>query len=425
MFPNPLEPLDRLGEALDLPTSRDAARAHERMVEVLDRVREKHGIPTSKDVDDAIDRVDRWWEDLGDETGLPTYHDVFDTIEDAEQWAKDKAKDVLDDLPVDVPELPDEDDWSVWPWIGVGAGWLVHRVLSRELELGTDFEFEIPPFELDGLTVKEERAYVPGPPFAARVGDPMLHNGIAIPGPGMGKVFIGGKPALTSADQTICPMVDPCGTKHSGGPLLSSNDTVFVGGAPLVRAGDYAVEIVGGPNPVIAGCPTVLAGDPAPPVMVIEFRNKPLSELVPGLERVGYSGGKVKVDASVSMELGDAMGYAFAIGLAMGGAGPGAIWAAAALLDEPKISFDLEVDTGRVYAETRNDIELPNGETQIVRQRIDKGLGTIEAKGSIEPSFPKVHESKVKIEHAKLTPGGTRYQRSTHGADEPAPEWKE
>ena len=60
-----------------------------------------------------------------------------------------------------------------------------------------------------------------------------------------------------------------------------------------------------------------------------------------------------------------------------------------------------------------------------MRQRIDKGLGAIKAKGSIEPSFPAVHESKVKIEDGKFTPGGTRYQRSTHGADEPAPEWKE
>jgi len=424
MFPNPLDALDRIGEATGLPTPRDAQRAHERMIEVLDRARDKVGLPTSKDVDEAIDRVDRWWEALGDETGLPTYHDVFDAIDDAKQWAREQVEDVLDDLPVDLPELPDEDDWSIWPWIGVGTAWLVHRVLTKELELGTDFEIEIPAFELDGLTVKEERAYVPGPPYAARVGDPMLHNGIAVPGPGTSKVFIGGKPALTSADRTVCPMVDPCGTKHSGGLLLSSNDTVFVGGVPLMRAGDYAVEVVGGPNPVIAGCPTVLAGDRAPPVMVIEFRNKPLSEFVPGLERVGYSGGTIKIDASVSMELGDAMGYAFAIGLAAGGLGPGPLWAAAALLDEPKLSFDVKIDTGRVYAERRDDIELPNGETRVVRERLDHGLGSLEAKGTVEPSVPRVDQSKLDIESGKYTPGGTRYQRVIHDPDEPAPEWK-
>ena len=428
---------DLLGEATGLPTPRDAQRAHERMVETVDAVRDRLGLPTSKDVDEAIDRADRWWEDLGDRTGLPTHHDVDDRIDDAREWVNDKIEDVLDELPPvpgdderDDDEGDDDegdDDWPAWPWLGVAAGWLVHRVLSHELDGGFDFELEIPAFEIDGFTVEDERPYVPGPPFAARVGDPMLHAGTAIPGPGESKVLIGGKPALTSADRTVCPMIDPSGAKHSDGLLLSSNDTVFVGGVPLVRAGDYAVEIVGGPNPIIAGCPTVYAGKRAPPVMVLEVRHKPLSELVPGLERIGYSGGKVKANISGSIELGDAMGWAAFAGyvLGTGGAGAGHVGVAAALLDFPELSFDVEADTGRIFAETRNDIELPNGDTRIVRDRVDHGLGKIEVKGKVEPSFPKVWKSKVEIGKTKYTPGGTRHQRKTHGADEPAPEWKE
>jgi uncharacterized Zn-binding protein involved in type VI secretion len=69
----------------------------------------------------------------------------------------------------------------------------------------------------------------PGPPLAARVGDPHL-----------------------------CPMVD--GVKpHVGGPILQGCATVSIGGKPAARVGDQ-VTCTGPPDAIAFGSATVMIG---------------------------------------------------------------------------------------------------------------------------------------------------------------------
>lgn len=101
----------------------------------------------------------------------------------------------------------------------------------------------------------------PGP-FAARIGDPTFHGTPLGPGIGSPNVLIGGKPAFRAlVDFAICGQATPA--PHVGGVVASGASTVLVNGLPLVRAGDCVLELLGGPNPVAMGCPTVMAGPPA------------------------------------------------------------------------------------------------------------------------------------------------------------------
>ena len=47
---------------------------------------------------------------------------------------------------------------------------------------------------------------------------------------------------------------------HVGGVVAVGSLTVLIDGLPAARQGDQVVE-AGGPNPIAAGCPTVLIGD--------------------------------------------------------------------------------------------------------------------------------------------------------------------
>jgi uncharacterized Zn-binding protein involved in type VI secretion len=95
-------------------------------------------------------------------------------------------------------------------------------------------------------------------PPAARVGDmhtcPMVnpggspHVGGPITGPGAATVLIGGMPAARLSDMAAC----------AGPPdvLVLGSSTVLIGGMPAVRQGDSSAH--GGV--VVAGLPTVLIG---------------------------------------------------------------------------------------------------------------------------------------------------------------------
>jgi uncharacterized Zn-binding protein involved in type VI secretion len=85
------------------------------------------------------------------------------------------------------------------------------------------------------------------------------HGGIITAG--CPQVLIGGQPAARVGDMHTCPMVTP-GTPpvpHVGGPIASGSATVFIGGQPAARIGDMAT-CTGPPDPIAAGCPTVLIG---------------------------------------------------------------------------------------------------------------------------------------------------------------------
>jgi uncharacterized Zn-binding protein involved in type VI secretion len=95
-------------------------------------------------------------------------------------------------------------------------------------------------------------------PFAARVSDmhicPMVnpggvpHVGGPVLPPGVVTVLIGGMPAATLGDMCIC----------SGPPdsIIMGSGTVFIGGKPAARVGDSTAH--GGT--IILGCPTVIIG---------------------------------------------------------------------------------------------------------------------------------------------------------------------
>ncbi|HEX5172260.1 MAG TPA: PAAR domain-containing protein [Cyclobacteriaceae bacterium] len=95
-------------------------------------------------------------------------------------------------------------------------------------------------------------------PFAARVSDmhicPMVnpggvpHVGGPVLPPGVVTVLIGGLPAATMGDMCIC-----AGPPDS---IIIGSVTVLIGGKPAARVGDSTAH--GGT--IILGCPTVIIG---------------------------------------------------------------------------------------------------------------------------------------------------------------------
>ena len=256
---------------------------------------------------------------------------------------------------------------------------------------------DLPGFEIDGIPWTVERTRIPGPPMAARIADPLLHGGIAVPGPGSTDVKISGRGALTVEHVVgACPMPNLVGLPHlpQSGPAAwtTTNGSVYVNGAPLLRAGDWVMESFGGPNPIIAGAPLVLAGPPGAPCVVLEVTHLRLSEFVPGLERVGSLGGKFTVKATVSWSLRDMLGGAAAAAMAYAG-GPVGMWGARAMLgviDGPtlKIEFDAET-TGFADFVVPIDVDRDGTIDGIleVRQRA-KVTGQSEHSAELDPKRP-------------------------------------
>jgi len=65
-------------------------------------------------------------------------------------------------------------------------------------------------------------------------------------------------------DMHICPMVNPGGAPHVGGPVMPPGaPTVLIGGVPAARLGDMAI-CSGPPDTIIQGSATVfIEGKPA------------------------------------------------------------------------------------------------------------------------------------------------------------------
>jgi uncharacterized Zn-binding protein involved in type VI secretion len=69
-----------------------------------------------------------------------------------------------------------------------------------------------------------------------------------------------GLPAARITDMHVCPMVNPGGVPHVGGPILPPGEpTVLIGGVPAARVGDMAT-CSGPPDTIAAGSSTVLIG---------------------------------------------------------------------------------------------------------------------------------------------------------------------
>jgi uncharacterized Zn-binding protein involved in type VI secretion len=67
-------------------------------------------------------------------------------------------------------------------------------------------------------------------------------------------------PAARITDMHTCPMVNPNGSPHVGGPILPSGcPTVLIQGLPAARVGDMAT-CAGPPDAIVAGSSTVFIG---------------------------------------------------------------------------------------------------------------------------------------------------------------------
>ncbi len=69
-----------------------------------------------------------------------------------------------------------------------------------------------------------------------------------------------GQPAARITDMHVCPMVNPGGAPHVGGPVLPPGEpTVLIGGLPAARVGDMAT-CTGPPDSILTGSATVFIG---------------------------------------------------------------------------------------------------------------------------------------------------------------------
>lgn len=350
-----------LYEALGLPGAAHREAAQARMDEAF------------RDVLGPLRKADAWWEQLGNRTGLPTYHDIFAQTEELEAWVRERYPDAMSEDEGDGEEQDDGEAWRRWMLRLLAVGAFVAYVYEK-----LDYDVEIPPaevsedipgFEIDGYPWTVEKVHNPPSPMAARVGDPMLHGGTAVPGPGSIDVIIGGTGALTVAHSVgACPMPHVTGLPHVPvqGPKgwttwNAGPGTVLVNGMPLLRAGDWVFEHLGGNNPILAGAPTVLAGPQARPCVVqeVEYRGLP-----GGIERMGSLGGKYTFKASVTWNLQDMAGGVLAAGLvALGEAFPvlapvtfGAARMLLAAIDGPTLEMEISVEE-TAFIEKRTEVD--------------------------------------------------------------------
>ncbi|MDN3581253.1 PAAR domain-containing protein [Mucilaginibacter flavus] len=67
-------------------------------------------------------------------------------------------------------------------------------------------------------------------------------------------------PAARVSDNHVCPMVNPGGVPHVGGPILPPGaPTVLIGGMPAATAGNMCT-CSGPPDSILMGSSTVLIG---------------------------------------------------------------------------------------------------------------------------------------------------------------------
>lgn len=67
-------------------------------------------------------------------------------------------------------------------------------------------------------------------------------------------------PAARIGDQHVCPMINPGGPPHTGGPVVAAGvPTVLIEGRPAAVLGDTCV-CAGPPDIIITGSSTVLIG---------------------------------------------------------------------------------------------------------------------------------------------------------------------
>ena len=66
-------------------------------------------------------------------------------------------------------------------------------------------------------------------------------------------------PAARIGDMHTCPLINPGGAPHVGGPIVAGAPTVLIGGMPAARATDLAT-CAGPPDSLLPGSVSVLIG---------------------------------------------------------------------------------------------------------------------------------------------------------------------
>ncbi|MEX1365578.1 MAG: PAAR domain-containing protein [Nannocystaceae bacterium] len=244
---------------------RHAREALEQLDDLFERVVPTVRLPRWPDVPDVLDPWDM----------MPRLRKGTEWVEDQISPAFGPVADRIDDLrrlPVPAGDRgqPDEDDgWGPVAWV-LFIGfllWLAEQELALSVDIDralwsfdeTESDAEHGRFDLWNKTV-----FVPGPPLAARLGDPMMHGDPIAPGSGSADVLIGGKPALRQCDGHVCTKATPL--PHASAGFTSTYGGVEINGFAALRVGDFVNEGVNGLNPIVAGCPTVTIGPVAPPV---------------------------------------------------------------------------------------------------------------------------------------------------------------
>ena len=441
-----------LFDELGLPWMGDVDRTRARMEESFGELFSEGWFPWSEPSSSTSDPG----EELRQCTGLPTPADIFGGSPCLEEWAEK--------LKSDEDKTDEEDDGVPW-WIIVGAaiataGWIVWGLLDEPVSLPPgEVDGTLDGFEIDGIPWTVDRMHHPKEPRAARVAELMLHGGKALPGPGSHNVNIGGRGALTAAHAVAaCPMPNVVGLPHlpQPGSWKTTNTSVYVNGQPLLRTGDWVLEMPGGLNPIVGGMPTVFAGPQARSCMVQEVHYLGLDTFVDGLERVGWTGAKLTLKGTVSWNLQDVALLAGAAGLLYVGGGiplvaPVAGWGAkkmVAAVDGPEIKFDFELDMGTLFGETRKDFDnpLPWGpERNTTRERYEFDVPGYKRSESAEldpagkrPPTKKDETSEWESKSIEDGPtktddgdvevfelGPARKRTQTHDAEKPPKPWNE
>ncbi|MBN2635892.1 MAG: PAAR domain-containing protein [Prolixibacteraceae bacterium] len=65
--------------------------------------------------------------------------------------------------------------------------------------------------------------------------------------------------AARITDMHVCPMVNPGGVPHVGGPVILGEPTVLIAGMPAARVGDMAI-CSGPPDSIVKGSSSVFIG---------------------------------------------------------------------------------------------------------------------------------------------------------------------
>ncbi|MEX1367554.1 MAG: PAAR domain-containing protein, partial [Nannocystaceae bacterium] len=209
---------------------------------------------------EAIEQLDDLFERIVPTVRLPRWHDVPEVLDpwDMRSRLRRAAERVRDGLgpaaepvadridrairqppgPNDGPAEDEDDGWGPIAWtLFIGfLLWLAEQELSLSIDIDRAlWSFDETDSEDGRFDLWNKTVFVPGPPLAARLGDPMMHGDPIAPGSGSADVLIGGKPALRQCDGHVCTKATPL--PHASAGFTSTYGGVEINGFAALRVG--------------------------------------------------------------------------------------------------------------------------------------------------------------------------------------------